>query len=70
MFAECKGIENKGLADSPPNPLQTNLQKDSENGSNQGDSIPDDLAELTTLWPDLPDNIKEAIRAIVKPFRK
>ena len=56
------------VSNTPINSLQTSLQKKSENGQNQGDKLPDDLAEIVCLWPELPEHIKVAIKALVQTF--
>ena len=33
-------------------------------------NLPVDLAEIVILWPDLPDNIKAAVKALVRPYAK
>ena len=34
------------------------------------ENLPDDLAEIVRVWPELPDNIKSKIEALVKTHHK
>jgi hypothetical protein len=38
-------------------------------GENQPENLPPDLAEIVAVWPELPEHIKEAIRALVRTCR-
>ena len=32
-------------------------------------NLPDDLAEIVALWPELPEHIKQSIKALVEAFK-
>ena len=68
MHENDNALINKELIDTPPKPLQTSLQKDSENGPIQADSYPPELLRIAKVWDNLPEHIREAIQALVKPF--
>jgi len=38
--------------------------------SNDTENLPDDLAEINRLWPELPEHIKSKIEALVQTHRK
>ncbi|RKY13057.1 MAG: hypothetical protein DRP52_03675 [Planctomycetota bacterium] len=66
MSTECKGLGNKELTGSPQNPLQTSLQKDSEDTSDQGNSYPAELQELINQWDELPEHVRQTIQMLVE----
>jgi len=33
---------------------------------NQAQNLPDDLVEIATVWPELPEHIKKAIRTLIR----
>ncbi|MCX5637106.1 MAG: hypothetical protein NTX52_05370, partial [Planctomycetota bacterium] len=57
--------QKQELIDTQSERLQTSLQKNPENGQKSGDNLPDDLAEIVAAWPELPEHIKAAIKALV-----
>ena len=50
--------------------VQTSVQTNSENGQKQDkQALPElsqDIAEIVTVWPELPEYIKAAIKALVQ----
>ena len=59
---------DKDLTDSLESSLQTSLQTNLENGLKQTESLPPELIEIIATWTALPDNIKQAIRTLIRPF--
>jgi hypothetical protein len=48
-------------------PVDTKISK---RGQKSSSNLPDDLAEIVTVWPELPKHIKAAIRALVQTYIK
>ncbi|MBN1546923.1 MAG: hypothetical protein JW902_09710, partial [Syntrophaceae bacterium] len=65
-----QGPLKQRLTDTQSEDLQTSLQKNSENDQNRDDVLPDDLADIVALWPELPEHIKAAIKALVGSYEK
>ena len=62
--------EKQELTTQPKQCLQTSLQTNSENNQKQAQidtqNLPADLAEIIDVWPELPEHIKAAIKALVQ----
>jgi len=55
-------LHQKQEVTTPPKQrLQTSLQKNPENNQRSADSLPEDLAEIVSVWPELAEHIKAAI---------
>jgi len=58
--------QKQALTDSETKRLQTSLQRNPENASKSAVSPPDDLGEIVAFWPELPEHIKAAIKALTE----
>jgi hypothetical protein len=47
--------------------LTPKTQKQGENGLQ---NLPPDLAKIVAVWPELPEHIKQAIKALVQTHKK
>jgi hypothetical protein len=50
--------------------VQTSVQTKPQNSPKSADSLPDDLEEIVTVWPKLPEHIKQAINALIQTSLK
>ena len=69
--AEKSQASNKQELTKPTeSSVQTSVQTNSENGQKQDkQALPElsqDIAEIVTVWPELPEYIKAAIKALVQ----
>ena len=58
--------QKQTLIIKPEQRLQTSLQKDFENSQKSADNLSDDLLEIVAVWPELPEHLKAAIRALIQ----
>ena len=58
--------QKQTLINTPKQRLQTSLQTNPENDPKSALKLPDDLVEIVTVWPELPEHIKAAIKALVQ----
>jgi len=50
--------------------VQTSVQTKTKNDQKQAQKLPSDLAEIVALWPDLPEHIKQAVKALIKSCKE
>ncbi len=74
VAANSQPTKKQELTTPPKQRLQTSLQTKAKNSpkqaSKQAQKLPADLAEIVTVWPDLPEHIKAAIKALVQTHSK
>ena len=54
------------LEKEPPSAYTPAYKDKPKSGQNQAQNLPDDLAEIVAVWPELPEHIMAAIKALVE----
>jgi hypothetical protein len=54
----------------PDRSLQTSLQRYTEKGQKSTKNLLPELTEIIDVWPDLPEHIKAAIKALIQTHKK
>jgi hypothetical protein len=61
-----KDGQNKDLQQNESGAYKPAYKDNSKTHENQVDSLPPDLTEIVAVWPDLPEHIKAAIKALIQ----
>jgi hypothetical protein len=74
VATKSQATEKQQLTTQGKSSVQTSVQTKSGNGlkstTNKGQKLPADLAEIVVVWPELPEHIKAAIKALVQTHSK
>ena len=65
-----KPVNNKDLQQSKSGAYKPAYKDNSKTSKNQADYLPPDLADVVAVWPELPEHIKAAIKALVQTHSK
>ena len=62
-------LNNNSLQNCPDSGGAESGAFNAKNAKNQAENMPEDLAGIVQIWPELPDNIKTSILAMIKAVR-
>ena len=68
MSENDKPTDNKDLPQAESGAYKPAYKENPKTGQNQGETPPDDLAKVVAVWPELPEHIKAAVKALVSSY--
>jgi hypothetical protein len=63
-----KLTDNKDLPQAVTSAYKPAYKNNPKTDENRAQNLPDDLAEIVTAWPNLPDAIKAAVKALIQTY--
>jgi len=68
VATKSQGQEKPGLTDTENSSLQTKPENSPKTPESQFEKLPPDLAEIVAVWPELPEHIRQTIKALIKAW--
>jgi len=70
LSKNSKPKQNKDLQQTKIGAYKPAYKEYPKTAENQPKNLPPDLAEIVAVWPELPEHIKQAIKALVQTHNK
>ena len=70
MLQNSNDSQNKDLSQAEIGAYKPAYKENPKTAKKQPENLPDDLVEIVAVWPDLPEHIKAAIKALVQTHSK
>ena len=70
MLENAKGSKSKDLQEQQLTTVALAYKQNPKTGQNETVELPTDLAEIVAVWPELPEHIKAAVKALVDTHKR